>query len=106
MNQDRINQLLTFYNEDPNDPFTIYALANEFKTSNLEKALEFFEILIRNHPNYIATYYHLGHLYIDLGKEEKAKAVFETGIEIATANNEALALRELKSAYDEFMMDY
>ena len=66
----------------------------------------FFEILIRDHPNYIATYYHLGYLYLEMGDEEKAKSTFEKGMKIAAANNEELALRELKNAYDEFMMDY
>ena len=43
---------------------------------------------------------------MDIGAEEKAKHVFERGIDVAAANNENFALRELKSAYDEFMMDY
>ena len=37
---------------------------------------------------------------------EKAKSAFEKGIEIATRNNESFALRELRSAYEEFTMDY
>ena len=106
MNKNRIKQLLTFYSEDPNDPFTIYALANEFKDEDPKKALEYFEILIRNHPKYTATYYHLGHLYISLEEIEKAKSIFEKGIEIATMNNDTLALRELKNAYNELMMGF
>jgi len=96
---------LAFYAEDPNDAFTIYALANEYKEINIEKALYFFEILVKDHPNYVATYYHLGHLYLDMGDMEKAKATFEKGIKIAADNKESLALRELKNAFDEFMMD-
>ena len=106
MNQERLEQLLLFFEEDPDDPFNIYALANEYKSIDTEKALMYFELLIKNHPNYVATYYHLAHLYLDLNEDEKAKKTFENGIEIATSNNEALALRELKSAYEEFMMDY
>jgi len=106
MNKSRLEQLLKFYAEDPNDPFTIYAMANEYKVFDHDKALFFFEILIRDHPNYIATYYHLGYLYLEMGDEEKAKSTFEKGMKIAAANNEELALRELKNAYDEFMMDY
>lgn len=106
MNPERLKQLLEFYSEDPDDPFNIYALATEYKNSEPMKALELFEKLVNNHPNYVATYYHLAHLYLDLDEEEKAKFIFENGIEIAKQNNESLALRELKSAYDEFMMDY
>lgn len=104
MNQSRLEQLLQFYEEDQNDPFNIYALANEYKSSDPDKTMDYFEILIEKHPEYIATYYHLAHLYIDIGEDEKAKSTFEKGIEIASINNEALALRELKNAYDEFMM--
>ena len=106
MSQARLKQLLEFYSEDPEDPFNIYALATEYRNSDPQKALEYFELLINNHSNYIATYYHLAHLYLDIGAEEKAKHTFEIGMDIAKANNENFALRELKSAYDEFMMDY
>lgn len=106
MNQARLDQLLEFYKEAPNDPFNIYALANEYKSFDQEKALTYFELLLKSHPDYIATYYHLAHLYIDLAEEKKAQTVFEKGIEVATRNNEAHALRELRSAYNEFMFDY
>ena len=106
MNQDRLTHLLEYYNDDPNDPFNIYALATEYTSTEPEKALEYFEILMDKHPDYIATYYHLANLYLDLGQDEKAKTTFEKGIEKATAQNEALLLRELRNAYDEFMMDY
>ena len=106
MNHSRLNQLLEFYKEEPNDPFNIYALATEYKSSDTKKALEYFELLIENHPDYVATYYHLAHLYLELEKEDKAKVTFEKGIEKATLNHENLMLRELKSAYDEFILDY
>ncbi len=105
MNDLRLKQLLEYYNEDQNDPFIIYALANEYKSSEPEKALYYFELLIVKFPDYVPTYYHLAQLYLDLGKEEKAKNIFETGITLATKKNDALALREIKNAYDEFMMD-
>jgi len=106
MNKKRLKHLLEFYKEDPNDPFNIYALANEYKVHDHQQALHYFELLVNNHEHYVATYYHLGHLYINLGMESKAKATFEKGIEVATQQGDALALRELKSAYDELMMDY
>ena len=70
----------------------------------LERGIKQFEKLIKEHAEYIATYYHLAHLYIDFGEDELAKSTFEKGIEVASKNNESLALRELQSAYDEFMM--
>ena len=105
MNQSRLEQLLQFYKEDPNDPFTLYALANEYKTVDLNIALAYYEKLINFHPEYIPTYFHLAQLYLDLGEEEKAKVTYENGIEKASKSNENLMLRELKNAYNEFMMD-
>ena len=106
MSKSRLEHLLNFYNEDPNDPFNIYALANEYKEIDSNKALEYFELLVNNYPDYVPTYYHLAHLYIDLEEEIKAKFTFESGIKVATEKKDQLALRELKSAYDEFTMDY
>jgi tetratricopeptide (TPR) repeat protein len=106
MNQKRLSLLQQYYEEDPNDPFNIYALATEYKNKEPEKALDYFRILMQQHPDYVATYYHLAHLYIDLGEGDEAKAVFEKGIEKATEKGQSTLLRELKSAYDEFMMDY
>ncbi len=106
MNHSRLDQLLTYYQEHPDDPFNIYALATEYKSFDPLKARYYFEILLRDHENYVATYYHLGHLYIDLGEANKAREIFEKGIEIAAKNKDTLALRELKNAYDEFTLDY
>jgi len=105
MNTSRLEQLLQFYQEDPNDPFNLYALANEYKSFDLNKALSYFEKLIKSHPDYIATYYHLAQLYLDLGEEDKAKDTYEKGIEKASKSAEHLLLRELRNAYNEFMMD-
>ena len=106
MNKDRLNLLLQYYKEDPGEPFNIYALATEYRHEDPEKSRYYFEILLEKHPDYIATYYHIASLYLEFGQDEKAKKIYELGIEKATEQNEALLLRELKSAYDEFMMDY
>jgi tetratricopeptide (TPR) repeat protein len=106
MNQDRLKLLKKYFEEDPTDPFNLYALANEYKSEKPSEALKYFEVLADEHPSYVPTYYHLANLYLDQGKDEKAKETFEKGIKMATVENEALLLRELKSAYEEFMMDY
>ena len=106
MSKSRLEHLIDFYNNDSEDPFNIYALANEYKSFDYQKALEYFELLVTKHPNYVATYYHLAHLYIELNDEDKARDTFEAGIRIAKEKNNQLALRELRNAYDEFTMDY
>ncbi len=103
MSQTRIEQLLTFLEEEPNEPFNLYALALEYTKTDSEKATDYFEQLLSKHPNYVATYYHVGKLYEELEMEDKAETAYQKGIEVATQQNEALALRELKNAYQEFL---
>ncbi len=105
MNSERLHQLLDFLNDDPNDAFTIYAIATEYNTFDSEKALEYYELLLNEHPDYLATYYHVGKLYADLEKLEKAEDSFKKGIALALSQNESLALRELRNAYNEFLFD-
>jgi len=105
MNEQRLAFLMQYLEETPYDPFTIYAIANEYLGDDDQKALEYFELLIDNHPDYIATYYHLANLYRDLGNAEKARITYESGIEKALKAGDSFAHRELRNAYDEFMLD-
>ena len=101
MNSDRLNQLINFYKEDPNDPFIIYGIAMEYFNFDLLKAREYFEILLNNFPDYLATYYQAGHLYEDLELEDDAKMCYEKGIEVARKQNNINTLRELQNALNE-----
>lgn len=105
MTNARLEQLLGFLKDDPDDPFTIYAIATEYLNIDLQKARQYFEILLQQHPDYVATYYHAAHLYADLDMPDKAGATFEKGIEKAQLQNDALALRELRSAYEQFRFE-
>ncbi|EAY25193.1 hypothetical protein [Microscilla marina] len=103
MSQSRLEQLLGFLEEEPNEPFNIYAIALEYTKHKPLEALVYFEKLLQNHPAYVPTYYHAGKLYEELEEEAKAEAVYKKGVEVATAQNETLALRELQNAYQEFL---
>lgn len=103
MNSGRIEQLQKFLDEDRSDPFNWYALALEFVKSDQQKALTLFEKLLNDFPEYIPTYYHAGHLYLELGEHQKAVDVFERGITLAKKQNDVKSTRELKSALDELM---
>ena len=105
MNKERLSQLLTFLKEEPSDPFLLYAVATEYNQDDPEKALGYFEKLLAEHENYVATYYHAAKLYVDLGEREKAENTFLRGIRIAQAQQELLALRELQNAYNEFLYE-
>jgi len=105
MNSSRLEQLLNFLKEDPNDAFTLYAIATEYRESDPAEALKYYEKLLLEHPNYLATYYHAAHLYLEIGNEEKVESTFKKGIELAQEQGEALALRELQNAYNEFLFE-
>jgi tetratricopeptide (TPR) repeat protein len=96
---DRLSKLKAFYEEDPEDPFTRFALAQEhLKQGHTEKALAFFEELVETDPDYVGTYYHLGKLYERLGRTDDAIDVYEQGIEVARAQQAQKDLSELQDA--------
>jgi tetratricopeptide (TPR) repeat protein len=96
---DRLDQLQQFYEEDPEDPFTRFALAQEhLKQDNTEQALDFFEDLVDTDPDYVGTYYHLGKLYERLDRTDDAIDTYEQGIAVARDQREQKALSELQDA--------
>lgn len=105
MSSPRLKKLLEFLEEAPNDPFTIYAVATEYRREDPQKTLYYYEKLLNEHPHYLATYYHAAQLYLDLGKTDWAEETFIKGIAIAQQQNETLALRELRNAYNEFLFE-
>ena len=99
MTQDRLQALLSFYKEDPNDPFTRFALAREYLgRGETDEALVFFEKLVADDPAYVGTYYHLGKLYEDLSRKQDAIRTYEAGIQVAQQQRDAHARAELQDA--------
>lgn len=98
----RTEQLQAFLKEKPDDPFLLFALAKEYeKLEESSKALELYETLARNQPDYIGTYYHYGNLLRAMGKEMEAQEVFQLGMRKAEEVNDAHALSELKRTASE-----
>lgn len=99
MNNQRLQQLISFVEQDPTDPFLRYALAMEYlKLGKPAKAEELFRHLLTNHPDYVGTYYHFGKLLVETDRTPEALEVYAKGKEVAAAAGEANALRELKEA--------
>jgi hypothetical protein len=97
----RLEQLLRFAEEEPNDPFNIYAVAIEYLKLDSEKAVPFFETLLKNHAAYVPTYYTFGKLLQQQKKFELSRSVFQNGIEKAAASHDNKAVQELKNALSE-----
>mgnify|MGYP006426182873 CR=1 FL=1 len=96
---DRIAQLESFLEEDPDDAFTRFALAQEhLKQEDLDAAQSYFEALVDEQPDYVGTYYHLGKLYERRGHTEQAISTYEQGIEVARTQRDRKNLSELQDA--------
>lgn len=103
MNTDRISQLQAFYDEDPKDPFNIYCLATEYKDYDQTKAWEYYTELLKNHPDYLPTYYHAAELMIDKDEIDEAEKIIDQGISLAIKQNNQLALRELRNLLNNLL---
>lgn len=100
MNLTRIEQLLKFLEEDPNDVFSLYALALEYKKSNPAEAMNFFRQLLTNHPDYLPTYYQAGLMMEESGNTNEALGIYQKGIALARKLNDAATMKELQVAYN------
>lgn len=96
---DRLKALLSFYEEDPDDAFTRFAIASEYlKQDNKAEALTFFENLVQDNPSYVGTYYHLGKLYEKLDRKTDAIQTYQAGIRTANEVRDFHARAELQDA--------
>jgi Tfp pilus assembly protein PilF len=100
----KIEKLLDYLQQSPDDCFLKHALALEYlKEKNEKVALKYFEENLEYNPNYIGTYYHLAKLYEQTGATEKAKITYETGMLKAKEAGDLHAYNELNSAYEDLI---
>ncbi|RQO29947.1 hypothetical protein DBR32_13605 [Taibaiella sp. KBW10] len=101
---DRISKLKEFLKTSPQDSFLIHALALEYvKISDLVAAEECFTLNLEKNPEYVATYYHLGKLYENAGKEAAAIKIYELGIIFSKQINDNHSFGELRAALDNLL---
>lgn len=108
MHHIRLQKLLNFLKNEPNDPFLKYALATEYLNANeIELALQYYEDLISNHPDYVGTYYHLGKLYESLDRKNDAISTYQKGMDVSRKARDMHALSELQTVYNSVSgLDY
>ena len=105
MSTNRIKQLLEFLESDPNDAFTLYALALEYTSHNTDEAKKYFDLLLANHTSYLPTYYHAAQLYSDLGGNDRAKDIYNKGIQLANKQSDLKAEKELINALQNLQFE-
>lgn len=97
-----LEKLLVFYEEDPGDPFNLYALALEYQKHDAKKAASSFDELLKKFPTYLPTYYHAAQLFSNMDENEKANRTFHKGIELATEQGNVRTQQELVRALRTF----
>jgi tetratricopeptide (TPR) repeat protein len=103
MNNERLEQLFAFLKEDPDDAFTLYAIATEYIKTDIKQALQYYEQLLQHHPGYVPTYYHAASVYAQLGNAVKAKETYEKGLTVSLQQHNRHAHRELQNAYNQYL---
>ena len=98
---DRIEKLIEFLKESPDDSFLQHALALEYiKLGKEEDARKLFTNILDREPDYIGSYYHLAKLLERLNENGEAMKVYKKGIDVAKAKNDRHAYSELLAAYN------
>ena len=98
----RLQQLLEYYRLDPGDEFTRFAIASEYlRMGDRPHARTFLEGLVRDSPDYVGTYLHLGKLYEDVGERDLAGETYRLGIDVAARLRDDHARSELQAALME-----
>ncbi len=103
--QNRLQLLYQFLEEDPKDPFNIYALATELLKTNEQEAWKFYNQLLTEHENYVATYYHAAKLQEIFRNKTAAEEIYQKGMVIAKTVGDSKAFTELQRAYNNFLYE-
>ncbi len=102
----RIDLLLEYIKDDPDDPFLRYALGLEFqKAGNDDQALEQFLLVKDRFSDYLPNYYQLGSLLVRKGDKQEAISVLNTGIELAASQGDDHTAGELRGLLEEYSHD-
>jgi len=99
----RLDQLLEFWQQDPRDPFNIYALALEYRKIDPLTAKKYFDQLIENFPAYQATYYQAGSLWLELGLTKEAEEIYRKGMKLAQKTGKTKDYNELQNALNQLL---
>ncbi len=84
--------------QEPDDPFLKYALAMECANEGDDHAaVDWFQRLTQEHPDYVAGYHQFGKLLLRLGHVQEAEAVLQRGIAKARQLGDLHAAEEMEA---------
>lgn len=95
----RLDQLLNFLEQSPQDAFILFAVAKEYEgLGQTEAALAHYLKLKTADPDYVGLYYHLGKLYEHLENIPEAIQTYKDGMLVANKQENRHAFGELNEA--------
>jgi Tfp pilus assembly protein PilF len=97
MPKSRKEQIEEMLADDPNDTFLRYGLAMEHVSAGDDAAaLHCLQELLQVAPDYVPAYVQAGQLCARAGRDNEAKALFRTGIDVARRNGDQHAAGEME----------
>lgn len=105
MINERLKNLESFLELEPEDPFNWYAVAMEHKSLNISKCKYHLKHLLEHFPDYLATYYQIAELLINESIKEEAEIILNKGIQLARVQNDTNTLRELQNLLNNLLFD-
>ena len=102
MNEIRLAQLKALLEVEPDDPFLVYGVAQEYVAAGDHAgAKPWFERLANEHPNYVPTYYHYGLSLYHLQEVEAAIEIWKKGVDVAQAAGDRKTVAEIKELLED-----
>lgn len=96
-----IEQLLKVLATEPNDPFTLYGLAQAYaKAGRTAEALDHYDRCLVADPGYCYAYFHKAKALEDAGRVAEAAGVLRAGIVVAKRVGDSHAASEMSGYLD------
>lgn len=99
MSDSRLDTLLKMVQEEKSNMFLHFAIAKEYENADqLEEALEKYNFIFNQDPDYIGNYYHYGKCLEELDQLDKALEIYGAGIAKGKSQGDFHAVSELNNA--------
>jgi len=101
MSSTRLEALKSMVEQQPTVSFLRYGLAMEYRNAgDLDSAMKEFQALLQVDPDYSAAYFHGGQTLEKLGRNEEARDLYNTGIEVTTRKGDLHTRDEIRGALE------
>ncbi len=103
-NPDRLKTLLAMAEDDPNDAFCLYGIAQEYATRDDHAQAEtWYQRAIKADPDHAYAHYHLARSLMALDRASEAAETIKAGLEAASRSGDGQATAELQDLLAEIL---